>query len=147
MGQEFAGAGMEPKALTPAILVDTDILIDVSRNIKEAIDCLAAIEEMHTPMVSVVTQMELLVGCRNKLELQKTAEFLKRFHLIKLNENISEIALNLLIKYRLSHGLLIPDALIAATALHIEQSFISKNQRDYCFISNLLLLPYPYVAA
>lgn len=138
---------MESETLTPAILIDTDILIDVSRNIKEAIDCLATIEEKHTPMVSVVTQMELLVGCRNKLELQKTEEFLKRFHVIKLNENISEIALNLLIKYRLSHGLLIPDALIAATALHIEQSFISKNQRDYCFISNLLLLPYPYVTA
>lgn len=95
-------------------------------------------------MVSVVTQMELFVGCRNKLELQKAEEFLKRFHVIKLNEDISEIALNLLIKYRLSHGLLIPDALIAATALHVEQSFISKNQRDYCFISDLLLLPYPY---
>ena len=138
---------MESETLTPTILIDTDILIDVSRNIKEAIDCLATIEEKHTPMVSAVTQMELLVGCRNKLEFQKTEEFLKRFHVIKLNENISEIALNLLIIYRLSHGLLIPDALIAATALHIEQSFISKNQRDYCFISSLLLLPYPYVTA
>ncbi|MCX7110458.1 MAG: type II toxin-antitoxin system VapC family toxin [Proteobacteria bacterium] len=124
--------------------MDTDVLIDISRGIQEAIDCLATIEEKHTPMVSVVTQMELFVGCRNKLELQKAEEFLKRFHVIKLNEDISEIALNLLIKYRLSHGLLIPDALIAATALHVEQSFISKNQRDYCFISDLLLLPYPY---
>jgi len=46
-------------------------------------------------------------------------------------------------KYRLSHGLLIPDALIAASALTLDLDFITKNQRDYRFISELKLLPYP----
>jgi len=35
------------------------------------------------------------------------------------------------------------DALIAATAIALNQPFISKNQRDYQFISGLQLLPYP----
>jgi predicted nucleic acid-binding protein len=43
----------------------------------------------------------------------------------------------------LSHGLLIADALIAATALYGDQSLISKNQRDYRFITGLQLLSYP----
>lgn len=49
----------------------------------------------------------------------------------------------LLKTYRLSHGLLIADALIAATALTLDISIVSKNQKDYRFISGLRLLPYP----
>jgi predicted nucleic acid-binding protein len=45
--------------------------------------------------------------------------------------------------YALSHGLQIPDALIAATALALNIPLLSKNQRDYRFISGLSLLPYP----
>jgi predicted nucleic acid-binding protein len=42
----------------------------------------------------------------------------------------------------LSHGLLISDALIAATALSAEESFVTKNQRHYRFIEGLDLLSY-----
>jgi predicted nucleic acid-binding protein len=59
-----------------------------------------------------------------------------------LNDFISTIAVDLLRQYRLSHGLLIPDALIAATALYLNMDFATKNQRDYRFIENLKLLPY-----
>ena len=41
---------------------------------------------------------------------------------------------------------MIPDALIAATALVLNHPFISKNQRDYTFIDGLHLLPYPDIA-
>ncbi len=37
----------------------------------------------------------------------------------------------LLRRYRLSHGLLLADALIAATALVEGMPLVSKNQRDY----------------
>jgi predicted nucleic acid-binding protein len=43
----------------------------------------------------------------------------------------------------LSHGLLIADGVIAATALIHNEAFITKNQRDFRFIANLNLLPYP----
>ena len=68
--------------------------------------------------------------------------FLKRFQVIKLNESISNLAVDLLREYRLSHGLLIPDALIASTALYLNMDLATKNQRDYRFIDNLKLLPY-----
>jgi predicted nucleic acid-binding protein len=61
---------------------------------------------------------------------------------LKLSDQISDKEIDLLLQYRLSHGLAIPDALIAATAITFNQSFISKNQRDYRFISGLRLLPY-----
>ena len=87
--------------------------------------------------------MELIIGCRNKNELDSLEQFLNRFHIIRLNEQISDTATDLLKRYRLSHGLLIADALIAATAIISDLSFVSKNQRDYRFIEDLQLLPYP----
>ena len=63
--------------------------------------------------------------------------------IIKIKEQISDKALELLKNYRLSHGLLIADALIAATAIITGNQFVTKNQRDYKFIKDLQLLPYP----
>ena len=125
------------------VLVDTDILIDMSRNIDEAITYIYQLNQHATVRISAITEMELVVGCRNKNELRELKPFLSHFQILKLNENISEIALKLLSTYRLSHGLLIPDALIAATAISHTIPLASKNQRDYRFISELNLLPYP----
>lgn len=124
-------------------LVDTDILVDAGRGVPEAVDCLKDIKASSTLTISLVTQMELMVGCRNKSELQKLDRFLKQFQIVKLNEAITDKAVELLRSYRLSHGLLIADSLIAATALTLNVAFISKNQRDYKFITGLKLLAYP----
>ncbi|MCS6912345.1 MAG: type II toxin-antitoxin system VapC family toxin [Anaerolineae bacterium] len=124
-------------------IVDTDILIDAARQVGEAVDCLAQIEQQSVLAVSVITQMELLVGCRNKLEMRRTERFLRRFQVLKLNDSICDAALELLRRYRLSHGLVIADALIAATALTVNQPLLSKNRRDYQFIGGLQLLPFP----
>lgn len=43
-------------------IVDTDILIDAGRKVQEAVECLADIQEHSVAAVSVITQMELLVG-------------------------------------------------------------------------------------
>jgi predicted nucleic acid-binding protein len=125
------------------IIVDTDILIDAGRNVNEAVNCLQQIEQRFSVAVSSVTQMELIIGCRNKNELHSLEQFIERFHIISLDEQISDTAIDLLKQYRLSHGLLIADALIAATAIISDLSFVSKNQSDYRFIEDLQLLPYP----
>lgn len=125
------------------VLVDTDVLIDAGREIVDATNCLQQIESRSTLAISVITHMELLVGCRNITELRELDQFLLRFQIVSLNEHISERAVNVLRRYRLSHGLLIPDALIAATAIFFDVSFATKNQRHFRFIEGLKLLPYP----
>ena len=60
-----------------------------------------------------------------------------------INELVSAKAVESIASYRLSHELLIPDALIAATAITFDISLLSKNQKDYRFISELDLLEYP----
>lgn len=129
--------------MTDFTIVDTDIFIDAGRGLPEAISCLQDIERKSSLATSVVTQMELFVGCRDKAELIEVEKFLRRFQILPLTEPVSEMAVDLLRQYRLSHGLLIPDALIAATALVFDAPFISKNQRDYRFITDLNLLAYP----
>ena len=124
-------------------LFDTDVLIDAGRGASEAVDALEQAVESASLAISVVTEMELIVGCRNKDELVALDQFLHRFDIIPLRPAISEQATALLRTFRLSHGLLIADALIAATAMVDDVPFISKNQRDYRFIDTLDLLPYP----
>lgn len=129
--------------MTDFTIIDTDILIDAGRGVSEAISCLQEIERKSSLATSVITQMELFVGCRSKTELLEVEKFLRRFRILPLTEPISDRSVELLRQYRLSHGLLIPDALIAATALVFGVPFISKNQRDYRFLEGLNLQTYP----
>lgn len=125
------------------MLIDTDILIDAGRAVGEAVTFLQRTEQTGQLLISTITQMELIVGARNKNELRLLEKFLKRFTLIKVNEPISDMAVDLVRHYRLSHGLLIPDALTAATAIVINEPLATKNHRDYRFITGLTLSAYP----
>jgi len=48
-------------------------------------------------------------------------------------------AIELLNTYHLSHGLAIPDALIAATALETKLNLYTYNEKDFKFIKGLKL--------
>ena len=52
--------------LSDSTVVDTDILIDAGRGIESAVAFLERREYMMILSVSVITAMELLVGCRDK---------------------------------------------------------------------------------
>ena len=101
--------------IVPA-LFDTDVLVHVSRDASDAVSRLRRHATAEVPCVSVITQMELTVGCRNKSELRKLHRFLKGFRIIKLDGPICDRAVALLERHRLSHGLAMADGLIAATA-------------------------------
>ena len=125
------------------IIVDSDILIDVSRGDRHAIEFLSDLERADQIAISSITEMELISGCRDKQELSTVNAFLHRFRTIHLNEAISEHSIDLLNRYNLSHGLLIADAIIAATAITMDERFVTKNHRDFRFVDGLKLLVYP----
>ena len=125
------------------LLIDTDILIDVTNDDETAKSRLIAESRNYTLCVSVVTIMELVIGCRNKAEQQALNKFMAQFEVKPITESISTQTLELIETYALSHGLLIPDALIGATALSHSIGLLSKNQRDYRFIPDLNLFQYP----
>jgi predicted nucleic acid-binding protein len=70
-------------------LIDTDILIDVTRGIEPSIRLLQTCAEQSQPAISVVTQLELLIGCRNKAELQTIERFIARFEVQLIDPLIS----------------------------------------------------------
>ena len=95
------------------LLIDTDVLIDYSRGIEKTKGILKNLESEHNLAISVVTQLELMVGCENKADFKSLQKFLSNFEIIQLSRSTSEKAVDLFKKYRLSHGVLIPDMLIA----------------------------------
>jgi predicted nucleic acid-binding protein len=118
--------------------VDSDVLIDFYRRYQPAIDFLDYYHSKNEMLgISSITQMELYVGCRNKRELRETLKFLGQYKLVHCCTSISRKAVDLIKKYNLSHGLLIADAIIAATVVLSEGELFSKNANDFIFIENL----------
>ncbi len=81
---------------TTRIIIDTDILIDVGRGVQEAIAYVQAKEQVQRVAISTITYLELLVGAQHKQEQQKIKRFLQRFEHVRINENISDIAIDLM---------------------------------------------------
>ena len=131
------GARVASARVGVMILVDSDILIDAGHEVQAAVQFL----DLHAAelAVSTISHMELLVGCRNKAEQNKLERFLSRFQSVPCSKDISERAVTLMREYRLSHGLLIPDALIAASCLQLNVALATKNRRDFAFIAGLQL--------
>jgi predicted nucleic acid-binding protein len=96
-------------------LVDTDVLIDVSRNNEGAIDFPDQLDDFW--LVSIITAMELMVGARNQQEVSEIDQLVAVYSVIPLAAEIGNSAYELLKRYAKSHGLRVFDSLIAATAL------------------------------
>lgn len=102
-------------------LLDTTVLIDLSRGNELAADFIEQIRSTELLSISVLSAMELVVGCRNKAEVNQVQHLISEFTLMQLEPAISNQAYDWLIRYSKSHDPLIPDALIAATALKIKE--------------------------
>lgn len=118
------------------MLVDTDVLIWYMRGNTRA---RAAINKLTQPAVSLVTHMELVQGSRNKAEQAAIHRFfsIREFTALPVSDIISQRALFLMEEWYLSHGLLMADALIAATAFEYGLTVLTGNAKHYQFLSNL----------
>ncbi|CAK0766201.1 Ribonuclease VapC [Gammaproteobacteria bacterium] len=125
--------------MTNTILIDSDVLIDFSRQRPDTLDWFRLAEAETTVIISDITRMELFVGARDQKDLNAINRMLHRFKRLPVSETISTRAVDLVHQYRLSHGLLIPDALIAASALTLDISLATRNHRDFQFIDGLRL--------
>ena len=125
------------------VICDTDVMIDywdVSKkrhaSTKEVLDKEILLDNV---VLSAITKMELLLGSTNKADFNKINKKLNRFNIALINNDITLEAFELLQTYRLSHGLALPDCLIAATAKITELALFTYNTKDYKFIAGLKL--------
>ena len=118
----------------PAALIDTDILIDAARGYQEGSAFLGEQHQSFRIQISIISAMELAVGSRNSTELSETMRFLESVRIIPVDTNVSNAAYKLIETFTLSHGLAIPDALIAATAIRNGLTLLTKNTRHFQMI-------------
>ncbi|MDW8320014.1 MAG: type II toxin-antitoxin system VapC family toxin [Armatimonadota bacterium] len=124
-------------------VVDTDILIDFARGVAQAGNFLQEQAHRGRILVSVVSAMELVAGCRDSMQLHAVQEFLANLHILPLTPVSSRRALSLMEQYFLSHGLLLADAMIAATAIEYSVPLYTKNVRHFYVIHDLVVIrPY-----
>jgi len=118
-------------------LVDTDVLVDVSRNNEAAIDFLDQLDDSWS--LSIITALELIVGARNKKEVSQVDQLIALYSAIPLTAEIGNSSYGLLRQFAKSHGLRVFDSLIAATAIENNLASLSKNKKHFRMISDLNL--------
>lgn len=121
-------------------LIDTTVLIDLSRGDQIAADYVDNERKAGTALsISIVSAMELVVGCRNNAEVAKAQKLLAKYSTMPISPLISQRAFDLIVAYTKSHGLQVPDALIAATALVEALELMSDNDWHFRMIPNLIV--------
>ena len=120
------------------IICDTNIIIHAFNGNSRTIEALQSIGYENIALSSV-TVMELYQGMANKQELAQMKKKIKYFDIVQIDSTSSKLAISLIEKYRLSHGLAIPDALIAASAVSVQMELFTYNLKDFSFIPNLKL--------
>ena len=83
--------------------------------------------------------MELIAGCRDKEEVAKIRKLVAEFTLLHLSPTASAHGYEFMLLFNKSHGLVIPDALIAATAVTNNLELVSNNVRHFAMIPELRL--------
>ena len=74
------------------------------------------------------------MGALNKADLSAIKKNMNRFNILLINPEISQIAIQLIEQYKLSHNLAMADSLIAATSIHTGFKLFTFNVKDYTFI-------------
>lgn len=125
------------------IICDTDVMIDYWDKTKPRhITTKSILEtsiELDNVVLPAITKIELMLGAINKTDMVSITKKLTRFNIALINNDITMKAFDLLQNYRLSHGLSLPDSIIAATALIADLELYTYNTKDFKFICQLKL--------
>ncbi len=87
--------------------------------------------------VCVTVYIEALQGSISNAQKQSIKKVLDNVPLLLITPEISQRAINLIDAYSNSHGLLLADALIAATALENDLTIVTYNVDDFKFVQDL----------
>lgn len=90
--------------------------------------------------IDITVYIECLQGSKSNSEKRQIKRFLESFPLIPYNTDQSRLAVDLIDQYSNSHGLLLGDALISASALSFGLTIFTFNYVDFQFIQGLQCL-------
>lgn len=118
------------------MLIDSDVLIWMLKGNSKAVKTVA---EARPFCVSVVNDIEIVQGVRNKDELRRWRRWLdtQATEVLHINEDISRRAQLLVEQFSLSHHLQLADALIAGCAMSHGHTLLTANEKHFRGIPGL----------
>lgn len=114
-------------------LIDTNVFSKVFKGDKAVTGYVANLEAA----IDVTIYIECLQGSKSNQEKRIVKKVSDNYPLLPIAPKTSERAVELIDDYSNSHGLLLADALIAATALENDLTVLTYNGGDFKFIQNL----------
>ena len=117
-------------------LPDTNVFSKIFGNdlrVKQFVESLDAV-------IDATIYIECIQGSKSNHEKRVIEKYLTRFQLLSITSQSSLKAIELIRTYSNSHGLLLPDTLIAATALENDLTVVTYNVGDFKFIDGLKYL-------
>ena len=117
-------------------IVDSNVLIDASRNRQPALRFLAAAADAGALWSSVVVRSELWVRARSG-EDDRIEDLIGRIAWHAVTPSIADLAGRLGAPYRLTHQLSVVDLIIAATAIELGGTVATLNVRDFPMFPDL----------
>jgi predicted nucleic acid-binding protein len=118
-------------------LIDTDVMIDVSRRNAAAATYVDSLDDI---TISIITAHELIVGARNQRDADGIDSLMQTYPVqTDLDARITGRAYQLLKRHAKPDGLRTFDALIAATAIEDGFTLVSKNRKHFQMIGDLNL--------
>lgn len=117
------------------LLLDTNVLIDLLRGEKLALDWL----DHHGAgaAISMITWIEVMVGCRPS-ESATVRNWLEGFRRLDLDQAVAQET----VICRQARGLKVPDAIILATARCHHLILVTRNSRDFPPKQGQVICPY-----
>ena len=120
------------------IVVDTDVFIDFFRNHKPAVDFFSRIKDedrLDEVFFSAISESEIIAGthCNNPDYKERTLHFLGEFNKVIIDNKIAVLSGDI----KRINDLSIPDAIIAATALVLNATLITRNVKDFDKVKEL----------
>lgn len=114
-------------------LIDTNVLFAI---FKGDIDVKQFVENLAGGIDSTV-YVECIQGSKSNRDKQLIKNYLSRFPLLHATPEISRQSILLIDQYSNTHGLLLPDAQIAAACLIYDLTLITYNLSDFQFVTGL----------
>jgi len=119
------------------ILLDSDVMIDLLRQYTQAMKWFDTLDEEEALLLPGYVIMELIQGCRNKMEQEKLQRELATYGTVWLAFADCDRALDVFTEYHLSHNAGLLDVLIGQTAVALGVALYTFNQKHYRFIPGL----------
>ncbi|MFA9460455.1 type II toxin-antitoxin system VapC family toxin [Thiohalorhabdus methylotrophus] len=114
---------------------DTNILVDYLNGVHQAAE---ELQHYSQRLISQITWMEVMVGCRTVEEENIVRGFLETFDVIPLEAKVAESAVML----RRGNRLKLPDAVILATAECRQALLVTRDSKDFPVDGPGIRIPY-----